>query len=275
MAGVIAIRFLKAFVVVTVMAAAAFATTFVNRPLSEAVNEAPNIVRGKTGDSYSDYDKDHRRIFTYTRFTVTETLRGDLKAGNPILLRSPGGSKDGMEMHVPGAAQFSSDEDVVLLLGARNAEDDSYDIPGFATGKYEVRRGKNGELELINSLGAAAVYDPRKDPKTLSYNARIPLELMRKIARGETVPQATQNQFESSSKPAPPNAYEAGHKHPEVVPSKDLPNQPHPPSVPPPPPSFEPEKKGDTTSGLWVPLSFAIVGLIGALAAWYFLRNSQ
>ncbi len=54
----------------------AWATTFVNRPLSEAVAESPNIVRGKTGDGYSNWDKEHKRIFTYTHFKVTDVLKG-------------------------------------------------------------------------------------------------------------------------------------------------------------------------------------------------------
>src|SRR5262245_44726699 len=120
----------------------AAATTFVNRPIAEAVKESAYIVRGRAGDSHSAWDKAHQRVYTYTRFNATDVLRGKLKAPK-ILVRQPGGSVDGIEMNVPGVAHFGNDEDVVLLLGERNEDDDSYDVPGFTTGKYNVVSGDN------------------------------------------------------------------------------------------------------------------------------------
>ena len=123
-----------------------YATTFANRPLGVVVNSAENIVRGKAGESYADWDTvDKKRIFTYTSLLITEVLKGVLTE-KQILIRQPGGSKDGIEMGVPGVANFVVGEDVVLQKKKKNQEDSSYDIPGFTTGKYNVKRDQNGDF---------------------------------------------------------------------------------------------------------------------------------
>ena len=243
--------------------------------MAEAVKDVPNIVRGKTGESYGDFAADKRRIFTYTHLVITDVLKGSIK-DRQILVRSPGGGKDGQEMHVPGAAQFNADEDVVLLLGPYNAEDKSYDIPGLTTGKYNVVRGENGEPVLENSLGGAAMYDPRKDPNTQAYNARVPLETFRRIARGEDIPEATHNQFEQSKAAPPPGAYEAGHHHPEIVAQGTAPKAPVPvgqnTAVPPTPEVASPAAEKST---LWVPLSLLLLAMAVGGILWLVLRDDS
>lgn len=229
-----------------------------NRPISEAVKESSFIVRGRPGDSYSDWDKQHQRIFTYTHFTVTDVLRGDLKA-NKILVRQPGGGVGGVEMNVPGTAHFNNEEDLVLLLGAHNDEDDSYDVPGFTTGKYNVFPGENGEPVLVNSMGGSALYDPRKDAKTLSYNSRIPLEIFRRIAAGEDVPEASHPQFQGSGKVAPKGAFEADH-HAFVLEKKDAQKNASA--------EVKVETSTQASSEFWVPLSFALIAVFGIVVLW-------
>jgi hypothetical protein len=159
----------------------AFSTTFVNRPLQDVLDESSIIVRGKTGDSFTEYGVSDKSIYTYTYFYVTEVIKGDLKK-DKIKLRQPGGSKDGLEMHVPGTASFNMDEDVVLLLGDYNKDDDSYDIPGFATGKYIVKE-EGSKIYLENSLGASSFYDPNKTLETQSYSSKIEYDLFKKLAQ--------------------------------------------------------------------------------------------
>lgn len=160
------------------------ATTFANRPLVDVIKESHFIVRGKPQGSYSAWDKTGRKtLYSYTDFVVSEVIKGNLKDLR-ILVRQPGGSKDGIEMHVPGSATFVRDEEMVLLLGEKNEEDESYDVPGLATGKYTVERSEAGEPLLVNALGAGEIYDPKHDEKTLSYNSKIPLESFRKVVKG-------------------------------------------------------------------------------------------
>lgn len=245
----------------------ALATTFVNRPLGDVVNESPLIVRGRTGDSYSQWDKSGRgQIFTYTSFAVSEVLKGDLKETR-ILLRQPGGSAGEIEMNVPGTANFKSDEDVVVLLGERNKEDDSYDVPGLATGKYDVVAGENGEPYLVNSLGGGAVYEPNKDARTMSYNSKIPLEVFRRVAKGEDVPEATHKQYERSHKAPLKGSYDDDH-HKHVTPSMA-------PSVVPAPPEVREPVNEDRSSSLWIPISFGIFAFVAGILLWWILRKDN
>lgn len=228
------------------------AASFINRPLGDVVKETPNIVRGRAGENYSEWDKTGRKaLYTYTRLDITEVLKGSIRESQ-ILLRQPGGSKDGMEMSVPGTANFNAGEDVVVLLGERNKEDDSYDVPGFTTGKYNVSTSEGGAPVLINSLGGGAVYDPQKAPGTLSYNAKIPLDVFRSVAKGDDIPEAGHRQFQQSPKPAPQTAYDAGHHHVEPTPV---------PSESAVAPVAEPTPKN--SKSWWIPVSFFIVAVSG------------
>ena len=251
----------------------AVATTFVNRPVNEIIKETVNIVRGRPGPERVDWDKAHRNIYTYTNFVVTDVLRGDVKE-TKILLRQPGGAKDGIEMNVPGVAHFDLEEDVVVLISARNEEDGSYDVPGFTTGKYNVVPGENGEPVLVNSLGGSAVYDPNKDPRTLSYNSRIPLEVFKRLAKGEDIPEASHRQYERSGKPAPSGAFEAGHHH-ESAPVPKVGVAPTAPNSNTSKESFDPKSSSGESNGVWVSLGFAVLAVIGAAILWRVIRASQ
>jgi hypothetical protein len=173
-----------------------YATTFANRPLGEVLKETPIIVRGKTGQSRSEWDKTGRKsLYTYTDFYVTDTIKGNVT--NPrITLRQPGGEKDGIEMNVPGTAHFPADEEIVVLLSNKIEADESYDVPGFATGKYQLVV-IDGETYLENSMGASEFYDPNKRGAN-SYQARIEYDIFKKIARGEAAPEIEKNQFKRS-----------------------------------------------------------------------------
>ncbi len=174
-----------------------------NRPLLGVINDADFIARGITSDSYSDWDKSGKKnIYTYTPLTISEMIKGKINTRS-ILLRQPGGSKDGMEMHVPGSATFEHGQDVVVLLGKYNEEDQSYELPGLATGKYEVKKDSDGIETLVNSLASEMVYTPKQSPNdhakhSYSNASQISLDVFKKIAQGQNHPRAEEKQFTSA-----------------------------------------------------------------------------
>jgi hypothetical protein len=244
----------------------AHATTFVNRPLNEVIRESAMVVRGHTGESTSDWGKDDQQkvLYTYTTLTITEVLR-DITQNfqeNKITMRQPGGSKDGIEMHVPGTAHFKADSDVVVLLGSKNS-DGTYDVPGLVTGVYSVVEN-NGEIYLENQLGVAAIYDPNKDLTTQSYNAKITLDVFRKIAKGAEIPEAKKAQFQSSSDEAKPGSFHGDHHEAETIAKV----------------KSEDQKVKDQTikqvsrGRIWIPITFVtIVALVGFLIFGYIRRG--
>lgn len=245
--------------------AASFATTFMNRNLGDVIQEAPFIVRGTVGSSYANWDKSQQQIYTYTDFNVTEVLKGTIKESR-ILLRQPGGSKDGMELMIPGTAHFAPGEEVVVLLSPKIEEDQSYDVPGFTTGKYRVVTDpKTGAVSLINSLGGGAMFDPQRDPKTLSYASKVPIEVFRKLAKGKKVPESAQKQFQPSATPAPPGSGDDhGHAR-HAAPAKREPKADTQAAV------DESKGAGPTAraaTAWWVPLSFIVLLLGASLGIW-------
>jgi hypothetical protein len=161
----------------------------------------------------------------------------------------------------------------------KNKEDDSYNVPGLTTGKYNVSTGENGEPILVNSLGGAAFYDPNKDARTLSYNSKIPLEVFRRVAKGEDIPEAAHKQYQDSQKPAPHGAYEADHedhlKHMNhangvVLPSPRSSASPQPDSL-----ETATENSSARSQSFWIPLSFALLAVSAGLLLWRILRKGD
>ncbi|MBN21014.1 MAG: hypothetical protein CL678_06965 [Bdellovibrionaceae bacterium] len=134
-----------------------FATTFVSRPFEERVGLTPFVVQGRVLRSYSDWgDEGHqRKIFTFHQLEVIEVLKGSVNS-NEMILRTLGGEKDGVGMKVPGAAQFSQGEEVVVFLGEKQP-DDSYPLFALSRGKYDIveRSGK----QVLEGPGIDSEHD--------------------------------------------------------------------------------------------------------------------
>jgi len=141
----------------------AYATTFIERPFPEAVQDAPIVVRGRTGSPYSDWAKakdGNRRIYTYTDLQIDEVLKGSPQSRTSVLMRELGGEKNGVGMQVSGTAQFERGEDVVVFLGPVNA-DGSHSVTGMMMGKLEVVKGDDGKQYLSGPvLGQGSEHSP-------------------------------------------------------------------------------------------------------------------
>jgi hypothetical protein len=130
----------------------ALATSFIERPLAESVQDATFVVRGTIESSHADWgkaDEGTRNIYTYHQLQLMEVLKGSgLSAPGTIQVRSLGGEKDGIGMQVSGAPSFNKGEEVILFLREKNAES-SYDIEGMMMGKFNIRRDESGREFLV------------------------------------------------------------------------------------------------------------------------------
>lgn len=146
-------RFMPSLLLAFFLPLAAWATSFMEQPFPETVKEAPIIVRGKVGNSSPEWGlgaDGSKRIYTYYQLQVEEVLKGRTAAVS-LQMREMGGEKDGMGMHVAGAAQFNRGEDVVVFLGEVNS-DGSHDVRGLMMGKYTIQRDESG-AEVLNGPG--------------------------------------------------------------------------------------------------------------------------
>ena len=135
------------------VSAPCFATTFYQRPFPKTVRTAPAIVRGKVGSSVANWvvDSDgNKRIYTFTTLESVEALKGDLSGGS-LVVRTLGGEKDGIGLHVPGSPEFTRGEDVVLMVSDRNP-DGSRDVDGMMMGKFGIETDAEGN-ELLKGPG--------------------------------------------------------------------------------------------------------------------------
>lgn len=131
-------------------ASPASATSFIERPFPESVEDAPIIVRGRAGRSQADYGafgEGGRRIYTYTELEITEVLKGAPGASR-IRIRELGGEKNGIGMHVSGTARFEAGEDLVIFLEPKSA-DGSFPVRSMMMGKFNLSRDDEGREVLI------------------------------------------------------------------------------------------------------------------------------
>lgn len=141
------------------MAAPAFATSIMEVPFPETVQDAPVIARGKIGASRVDFavlPGGGKRIYTFYEFDIEEPLKGRIVAG-PGTIREMGGEKGGVGMQVAGAAQFAAGEDVVALLSDQNS-DGTYDIRGLMMGKLNIKRDESGR-EILSGPAISGTGD--------------------------------------------------------------------------------------------------------------------
>ena len=141
-----------------------FATTFAPVPFPQSVQDAPLIVQGKVGMSYSDWGKNQaesKQLYTYTELDDIQALKGQASE-HSIVIREMGGEKDGIGLHIPGTAAFKQGEDIVIFLKNRSLgapgsaelpnRDDSYPVHGMMMGKYTLETNSEGE-EILKGPG--------------------------------------------------------------------------------------------------------------------------
>lgn len=121
---------------VSLLALSASATVVVKETLEEMTHRVPLIVRGHVNRNVAGWDAEHRRIWTWTEFTVTDTIKGE--APKVLLFKQPGGEVDGMGQAVAGTAKFKENEECVVLLFPAPDEPGVWRVYSLAAGKIAL-----------------------------------------------------------------------------------------------------------------------------------------
>jgi hypothetical protein len=140
----------------SLFAAIVSATTVVPVSVEQLTQESSVIVEGKAGESWSKWNSQHSLIFTYTRFQVTRTLKGQLPAD--IVVRQPGGSAEGYIQKIPGVRHWLNGEQAVLFLRPNQTADGSLDVTGLMQGNFAVRKSATGETVVSNGVSGVSSY---------------------------------------------------------------------------------------------------------------------
>jgi hypothetical protein len=160
--------------------------------LREVVGEAAIVVRGSAVEAST-----RRDAFTYTRFAVSETLRGRID-GSPITVRQPAGGEDYI-------AQLERGADMILLLDPRES-DGSYPIHGYPLGRYRVQRGDTGDQVVLDATGIDSQFVSPKDRRPSMPAEPVPIEYFRSVALGSDAPAAPAVAVSPQPHAAPPAA---------------------------------------------------------------------
>lgn len=138
-----------------------FATQFYPMALKVRVARAPILVRGVVGNSSvreAPGPDGMVRPYTYTEIDVTEVLRGSVTARGVMVREMGGVLPDGVGLDVPGRAEFSNGEDVLLVLSPP-APDGTYDLLGLQMAKYNIEHDGRGEEIVVGPGTRLAAED--------------------------------------------------------------------------------------------------------------------
>jgi hypothetical protein len=100
--------------------------------LAELTAAADKVVVGDVAKVESQWDRDHRNIYTTIEIAVQESWKGTAPANGRILVRQPGGTVGEIEMTVIGMPTFSVGERAVLFL-------EKASVVGMGQGKRPMR----------------------------------------------------------------------------------------------------------------------------------------
>ncbi|NUP12258.1 MAG: hypothetical protein HOW73_39935 [Polyangiaceae bacterium] len=139
----------------------AHATVSVLMTLDELVTSSGRAIVAQPVERYSKWEElgGAKRIVTYTRLVVEETVFGAAKDEKPadIWVRTLGGKVDGIGQHVAGEASFTLGETSLIFLGKAG---DANVVIGMAQGHFPLLTA--GEDRVLTSSPDTGTLIPRK-----------------------------------------------------------------------------------------------------------------
>jgi hypothetical protein len=131
---------LLAGVGVPVLVSGLEATTVKQLSLEQMVRGSHRIMLGRRVSQETYWNKNRTRIYTATRFAVTEDLKGESRGTATVV--TVGGTVDGMTLMVPGTPQFREHEEVLLFLEAGKGS--YWILMGLSQGMFRIATDRRG-----------------------------------------------------------------------------------------------------------------------------------
>lgn len=140
-----------ALVAMVTAATVAQATLVRSFSLTALSLEAHGILRGEVIDEEVVYDARYGEVFTDTHVRVQETLAGDARIDEVVVVRQIGGVLDGVETHVVGTVDFQIGDEIVTFTRTDGA---FHYLVGMSQGAWALTRLGTGVTHLHRDLGA-------------------------------------------------------------------------------------------------------------------------
>ena len=116
------------------------ATTVKRLSLEQMVRGSHGIMLGRCVSQETYWNKSRTRIYTATRFAVTEDLKGG--SGKSATVVTVGGTIDGMTLAVSGTPSFRDNEEVLLFLEA--GKSGNWILMGLSQGLFRITDDRRG-----------------------------------------------------------------------------------------------------------------------------------
>src|SRR3954464_4394864 len=133
---------------------AAQATMVKPMSVEDLTSAASAVVEGQATESWTSWNAEHSRIYTFTRVQVARTLKGS--TAQTLVVKQLGGSADGYTQHVSGVRAMQTGEDALLFLRASDAHDGTMVIVGLMQGHFRLLRDDASGSKVVSNgvLGA-------------------------------------------------------------------------------------------------------------------------
>jgi len=136
-------------------AGVAAATTVVPLTIEQLTAVSSHVVEGRALQSWSQWNAAHSIIYTYTKFAVTRSLKG--QTAGTVIVRQLGGALDGTTQRVAGVHYWVRGEQAVLFLRPGDVPDGSLVVTGTMQGNFRMRRA-GGVTTVSNGAPQVSAY---------------------------------------------------------------------------------------------------------------------
>jgi hypothetical protein len=140
------------------------ATTIVPVSVERLTQESSHVVEAQASQSWSQWNPQHSLIFTYTKFQVERTLKGQAPA--TIVVKQPGGSAEGYTQKVAGVRHWRTGDQAVLFLRPSQEMDGTLEVTGLMQGNFLIHKSDTGENMVINGVPDVSSYQASSNAVT-------------------------------------------------------------------------------------------------------------
>lgn len=129
---------------------AASATMVIPMSVEKLTQESNYVVEGTALQQWAKWNPQHSLIFTYTRFQVSRTLKGN--PPQTIVVKQIGGSAEGYTQTVSGVRHWQPGEQAVLFLYPSKSLDGTLEVTGLMQGNFLYESSTSGQTIVSNGV---------------------------------------------------------------------------------------------------------------------------
>jgi hypothetical protein len=167
-----------------------FATTVIPMSVERLTHASSNVIVAQAESSWTQWDAQHKLIFTYTKFHVSQNLKG--QAAQEVVMKQMGGRSGAYEQKVAGVRHWKDGEEAVLFAHPSLAADSTLVVTGLMQGNFRVVPASAGQERTVTN-GAMGVDTFNAQQGTIEHFAgsRMPLSRLESLVHDAVAHEVT------------------------------------------------------------------------------------